>query len=256
MITCARSTRRARLYKQVRDLLHAHPDFAIWRSRDENNRNDWSCGYSSWQAIGGMPEATAWIQRFYENPQAVIETFARSTDIQTPGLDDLIAMIFDQVGEPISIDDLVNVIAEIKGVKDLPAISFDSNEEGLTHTLSDSKIRIDTILEMRELLKRIWVGLCQLPRDEFKVYILYARDVRGEDLITLFLDTGVVTASQVAERLDLSTEQFQDLSFRKLPLDNESIAGEMGIKVERVYKLRSRAGKRMKKFLSQIRIKI
>ncbi len=108
---------------------------------------------------------------------------------------------------------------------------------------------------MREPLKKIWEGLCQLPRDEFKVYILYASDVRGEDLITLFLAARIVTASQVAELLDLSVDQFQDLLFRKLPLDNESIAREMGIKVERVYKLRSRAGKRMKKFLSQIRIK-
>jgi len=247
---------RTRLYKQVRDLLHAHPDFAIWRSRDENNRNDWSCGFSSRQEISGTPEATAWLQRFYKNPRTVIETFARSRDIQALELDDLIAIIFDQVGEPISIDDLVSVIAEIKGVKDLPAISFDSNEEGLTHTLSDSKIRIDTILEMREPLKGMWEGLCRLPRDEFKAYILYARDVGGEDLIALFLDAKVITASQVAERLDLSMEQFQDLLFRKLPLDNESIAREMGIKVERVYKLRSRAGKRLKKFLSQMRIKI
>ncbi len=76
---------RTRLYKSVRDLLHAHPDFAIWRTRDENNRNDWSCGFSSWQVIRGTPEATAWLQQFYENPHAVIETLAPGTDIQTTG---------------------------------------------------------------------------------------------------------------------------------------------------------------------------
>ena len=75
-------------------------------------------------------------------------------------------------------------------------------------------------------------------------------------MITLFLAARIVTASQVAELLDLSTDQFQYLLSKRLPLDNENIAQEMGIKVERVYKLRSRAGKRLKKFLSQIRIKI
>lgn len=247
---------RARLYKQVRDLLHAHPDFAIWRARDENNRNEWSCGFCSWQGGRSTSEATVWVQRFYKNPDVLIDTLAQSTDIQLLELDDLIAMIFNQVGQPISADDLVSVIAEIRGVKDLPAISFDSDEDGLTQTLSDSKVRIDTILEMREPLKLIWEGLCQLPRDEFKVYILYARDTTGEDLITLFLAARIVTAPQVAELLDLSVDQFQDLLLKRLPLDNESIAGEMGIKVERVYKLRSQAGKRMKKFLSQTRIKI
>jgi DNA-directed RNA polymerase specialized sigma24 family protein len=46
---------RTRLYKQVRDLLRAHPDFAIWRTRDE----DWSCGFSSWHGVESTPEATA-----------------------------------------------------------------------------------------------------------------------------------------------------------------------------------------------------
>jgi RNA polymerase sigma factor (sigma-70 family) len=247
---------RTRLYKQVRDLLHAHPDFAIWRVRDENSRNYWSCSFRTWQEVRSTSKATAWLQRFYKDTRAVIETLDQSTDIQLLELDDLITIIFDHVGEPIGVDDLVSVIAEIKGIKDLPAISFDSDEDDLAQTLSDSKIRIDTILEMREPLKTIWENLCRLPRDEFKVYILYARDVRGEDLITLFLASRIVTASQVAELLDLSVGQLQDLLRSRLPLDNERIAKEMGIKVERVYKLRSRAGKRMKKFLSEIRRKV
>ncbi|MGA9772991.1 MAG: hypothetical protein WBV94_28430 [Blastocatellia bacterium] len=247
---------RTRLYKQVRDLLHAHPDFAIWRARDENNRNDWACGFSARQEAGSKSKATAWLQRFYKNPHALIETLVQSKDIQLLELDDLIAMIFNQVGEPISVDNLVSVIAEIKGIKDLPAISFDSDEADLSQTLPDSRIRIDTILEMREPLKIIWEGLCQLPRNEFKVYILYARDINGEDLITLFLAARITTASQVAGLLDLSPDQFQDLLSKRLPLDNESIAEAMGIKIERVYKLRSQAGKRLRNFLSQVGIKI
>ena len=102
----------------------------------------------------------------------------------------------------------------------------------------------------------IWEALRQLPRDEFKVYMLYARDVSGEDLITLFLAAKIVTASQIAELLDLTTDQFQDFWLTRLPLDNESIAEELGIKVERVYKLRFQAGKRLKVLLSRKEIKI
>jgi hypothetical protein len=54
----------------------------------------------------------------------------------------------------------------------------------------------------------------------------------------------------------MPTEEFQDLWLNRLPLDNESIARELGITVERVYKLRFQAGKRLKKFLSEKQIKI
>jgi RNA polymerase sigma factor (sigma-70 family) len=241
---------RTRLYKQVRDLLQAHPDFALWRTRDESNKSDWICGFDSWQEAKRTSKAPDWLQGFYENPQAIIEALAQGTDIQLMELDDLLAAIFNQVGEPVGVDDLVSVIADLKGIRDLPALSFDSDEDDLAHNLSDARIRIDTVLEMREPLARVWKGLCQLPRDEFKAYILYARDTGGEDLITLFLAAKIVTAAQVAESLDLSIEQFQGLWLNRLPLDNESIAKELNIKVERVYKLRFQAGKRLKNFLA------
>jgi DNA-directed RNA polymerase specialized sigma24 family protein len=165
---------RTRLYKRVRDLLHAHPDFAIRRAKDENNKSDWLCGFESWQGVKNTSKANEWLQRFYADPQAFIETVAPGTDIQLLELDDLLAAIFNNVGEPIRVDDLVSVIADIRGIKDLPAISFDNDEEDLSQTLSDSRIRIDTVLEMREPLKMVWEAIRQLPRDEFKVYILYA----------------------------------------------------------------------------------
>lgn len=241
---------RTRLYKQVRDLIQAHPDFAIWRARDENNKSDWLCGFTAWQEVKSTSKAAGWLQAFYENPRTVIEALAQDADIQLMELDDLLAAIFNQIGGPVGVDDLVSVIADIKGIRDLPALSFDSNEDDLAHNLSDTRVRIDSLLEMREPLAMIWEGLRKLPPDEFKVYILYAHDTSGEDLITLFLAAKVVTAAQVAEALDLSIEQFQELWLNRLPLDNESIAKELNIKIERVYKLRFQAGKRLKKFLA------
>lgn len=247
---------RTRLYKQVRDLLNAHPDFAIWRVKDESSRGDWVCGFVSWQEKKVMARAADWLQQFYESPHTLIEALAPGTDIQVMELDDLVAAVFNHVGEPVYIDDVVSVIADIKSIKDLPAISFESDQEDLAQTLSDSRLRIDKVLEMREPLKLFWEGLCQLPDEEFRVYILYAQDTNGEDLITLFLAAKVVTESQIAKLLNMSIEQFREFWLRKLPLDNESIAKELGITVERVYKLRFQAGKRLKKFISHAHIKI
>src|SRR5215213_2326513 len=247
---------RTRLYKQVRDLLNAHPDFTVWRYIVENDRGGWTCGFACWQGRNVTARAADWLQQFYESPHAITEALAPDTDIQLMELDDLIAAIFNQVREPIHIDDVVSVIADVRGIKDLPAISFDSDEDDFAQNLPDSTLRIDKVLEMREPLKLLWEALCQLPSEEFRVYILYARDTSGEDLITLFLATKIVTESQIARLLGISIEQFQDLWLRRLPLDNESIAKELEIKIERVYKLRYQAGKRLKNSLSRLQIKV
>ena len=165
-------------------------------------------------------------------------------------------MIFNQVGEPVYVDDLVSLIADIRGIKDLPAIPFDGDEDGLAQNLSDSRPRIDTVLEMREMMKLIWEGLCQLPQKEFRAYILYARDTSGDDLISLFLAAKVVSESQIAGLLGMPVAEFQDLWLHRLPLDNETIARDLGIRVERVYKLRFQAAKRLKTFLSARQIRI
>lgn len=109
---------------------------------------------------------------------------------------------------------------------------------------------------MREPLKLFWEALCQLPREELRVYILYASDTSGEDLITLFLAAKIVTEAEIAQMLGISTDQFRDLWLNRLPLDNESIAKELGIKIERVYKLRFQAGKRLKTLLSTKEINV
>jgi hypothetical protein len=247
---------RTRLYKQVRDLLNAHPDFAIWKRSDEKGRNDWVCGFAQWQGVKLTSKAADWVQRFYENPGDITESLSEGQDIHLMELDDLLAAIFNQVGEPISAEDLVGIISDIKGVKDLPSVSFDSDEGDLAEGLSDSRVRIDTILEMREPLKLVWEAIRQLPREEFRVYILYASDTSGEDLITLFLAAKIVTESEIAQLLEISIDQFRDLWLNRLPLDNESIAQELGIKVERVYKLRFQAGKRLKALLCTRQIKV
>lgn len=245
---------RTRLYKQVRDLLNAHPDFAIWRYSDDKGRNDWICGFVSWQHVKATSKAVDWILRFYENPSDTIESLSEDRATHLMDLDDLLAAILNRSGEPIYLEDVVSIIADIKGVKDLPPISFDSDEDHMAQRLSDSRLRIDSILEMREPLKLFWEALCQLPRDEFRVYALYASDTSGEDLITLFLATKIVTEAEIARLLEISIEQFRELWLNRLPLDNESIARELGIKVERVYKLRFQAGKRLRSFLSSGRI--
>jgi RNA polymerase sigma factor (sigma-70 family) len=242
---------RTRLHKKIRDLLQAHPDFALWKT-EEQNKGEWLCGFHYWRGRTSSSDSTAWLRQFYENPETLTEALASQGDIQGMEIDDLLASIFTKVGEPLSLTDLVNIVSDIRGIKDVPVASFDANGASLSLRLQDSKLRVDSVLEMREPLTRIWQGLQELPHDQLRAYLLYARDSSGEDLINLFLAAEIATEAEIAVLLRMRMDQFRDLRLTRLPLDNEAISKELGVTLERVYKLRFKAGKRLKSLLAEI----
>lgn len=240
---------RSRLHKKIRDLIRANPNFAVWRTQDQK-RGEWLCGFQDWEGRRSSSISTAWLHRFFEHPAIVTEALAPEADIQWMEIAELLAAIFDEVGEPMSLNQLVSVVSDIRGVKDAPIGSFDASGTTLSLRLPDSRLRIDSVLEMREPLVRVWKALCELSHDQFRAYLLYSRDSSDEDLISLFLDAEITTESEIAGLLKMTVAQFRDLCANRLPMDNADIAKELGVRVERVYKLRCQAAKRLKKLLS------
>jgi RNA polymerase sigma factor (sigma-70 family) len=239
---------RARLQKRIRDLLHTHPNFAIWKS-NEDGAADWVCGFEYWLGRQSSSNTPAWMGRFYENPENAVEALAEGIDIQSIEIERLVGSLFTHLREPVRFSDLVDLVADIRGIRDLPVTSLEG-EDGIGDDLRDSKIGIDSVLELRECLTRAWKVLREMPRNDFKAYMLYARDGSGENLINLFLHVEVTTEEEVALLLDVSPEEFTDLLFHRLPLGNEEIAEQLGIPLDRLYKRRYRAGKRLKTLLS------
>ena len=72
----------------------------------------------------------------------------------------------------------------------------------------------------------------RVPADEFKAYLLYARDSGREPLIKLFVDAEITTESEIAALLGMTMAQFWDLWATRLPMNNENIARELGVKIE------------------------
>ena len=245
---------RARLYKKIRDMLHSHPKLAMWKPEGDSS-GDWVCGFNHWRGQSSSSRSLPLLHQFYENPTNITEALAAGADIQAMPLDDLLASTFKHIGGPIKVADAVSLVSDVKGIKDRPVASFDNDEFGVRQSPPDSSLLIDSVMEMREPLTLFWRGLCELPRDEFKAYLLYARDAAREDLITLFLDAEITSEREIAGLLEMTIAQFRDLCVNRLPMDNESIAQELGVKIERVYKLRCNAGKRLKKLRSSMNTK-
>jgi hypothetical protein len=191
------------------------------------------------------------MRRFYENPESAVEALAEGGDIQSIEIERLVGSLFTHLKEPVRFSDLVDLVADIRGVRDLPVTSLEG-EDGIGDDMRDSKLGIDSVLELREVLTQGWKVLREMRRDDFKAYMLYARDGSGENLINLFLHVEVTTEEEVAQLLGVPLEVLTDLRLHRLPLDNREIADELGITLELLYKRRYRAGRRLKRLLVEI----
>jgi RNA polymerase sigma factor (sigma-70 family) len=242
---------RNRLAKQLRDFLDSHPDFDLWKGE----RNRWLCGFAQWGRKRPASQTAGWLTLFYADRETAIRALSPGTDIRSLDVGELIAAVFDRLREPVGFDDLVSVVADVRGIKDEPDISIDDGSNRLAQELSDSTIRIDHQLELRQGLRMLWDHIRLLPPKEFKAYILDARTEGGEDLITLLLAVKVVTRRQMAELLNMPVPEFNDL-LGQLPLSNESIAALMGATRPQVYRWRYKARESIEGYISELKLKI
>src|SRR5262249_4190412 len=109
--------RRSSLQDKLRYLLTHRVGLAMWRSEDQ----EWLCGFTRWQDRTKMPGRTAWLEKLCDNPKAVGQAALPHRDIQQTPLSDLLDALFNWAESPITLDDLVGVIAELQGVKDYVA---------------------------------------------------------------------------------------------------------------------------------------
>ena len=239
---------RARLYKAIRDSLN-NPKFVIWKVA-ERRAGEWLAGLAN--SPHGDPSHDAAVTSFRDQREALTERLSSIGDVQGMRTIDLLRAVLEMAGKPIRVTDLVDLIAELRGIRDYPPVSLESGETSNWLGLSDSTARIDSILEMREPLICFWTALRALPRKELSAYLLYARDASGEDLISLLIWAKVASAKQIAAQLGIPLERFENIFQRGLPLDNESIAMELDIRIDRVYRLRHRAGKRLEGLVAKL----
>jgi hypothetical protein len=118
---------RARLDKKIRDLLKASSRLDVWRYHDKAS-SKWVCGFVSWRGQKSSPNAAAWLDYLLEDAQAASDMFSSLGDIQRAKIDDLLLSIFQVVGEPLRVSDVVDLVAHIRGIKDSPVLSLDSND--------------------------------------------------------------------------------------------------------------------------------
>jgi RNA polymerase sigma factor (sigma-70 family) len=233
---------RSSLEDKLRYLLNHKAGLASWKSEDEQ----WLCGLDAWRNEADRHRASTRSRVLRENPNEFLHDALPGRDVQRMSLLDLATSIFNWLGAPIELDDLVQVIADLQGVRDIPLRGADRTMDGPREEreLRDPRATADYELGERANLERLWKEICQLPVRQRFALIMNLRDAQGADLASVLPLTGVCTFRELAQSLDLDPERLAEL-FRDLPLDDATIASHLGVTRQQVINLRKSARERL-----------
>jgi RNA polymerase sigma factor (sigma-70 family) len=99
-------------------------------------------------------------------------------------------------------------------------------------------------LERRDGLRELWYEIRQLPPRQAAALILNLRDAEGEGAIALLPLTGTATMREIAQTLEMPAAALAEL-WNRLPLDDATIARQLGVPRQQVINLRQSARKRL-----------
>ena len=114
---------RARLQKRLRDFLHAHPNFGIWKPNEEATA-DWVCGFDEWLGMRSSPGTSASISLLREDDRAPLAlTGGRDVlGVELPWLDGVArAPAVRRLPVVLSRDEAARVLGAMRGTPRLMA---------------------------------------------------------------------------------------------------------------------------------------
>lgn len=237
---------RCSLKSKLRYVLTHRTGLALW----EDGRGDLVGGFAAWQAqsLGPTRRPNRKWQQVRDDPHAFAQTALPRGDAARMNPADLLAAIFDYVGGPVELDELVNVIAVLWGVKDqADAVTRDDADEADDRGGEfppDPRPSVADEVEQRQFLKLLWAEVEQLPVRQRAALLLNLRDEQGGGVMVLLPTIGIATIRQLAAALKMAVEELAKL-WPDLPLDDLRIAAIFGLTRQQVINLRKSARERL-----------
>jgi RNA polymerase sigma factor (sigma-70 family) len=236
--------RRSHLKDRLRYLFNHHQSFAIW----ENNQGGMLCGFAVWKNEKKAAIQASRLQQLFGGRQSFLQVKPGGENVDLAAL---MAEIFDKTGGPVELEYLVNLATDLLGIKDEADLKeTGEDEEKFGETLADPRPGVDTEMDRRIYLQQLWQEICELPIRQRAALLLNLKDEQGRGIIVLFNLLGIASMEKIATALDIVFDQFVDL-WNKLPIDDEAIAGRLGITRQQVINLRKSARERLARRMKQ-----
>jgi len=117
--------------------------------------------------------------------------------------------------ESSELDNLVNAVAMLLDVKDLPDESINENNmEHVEALIAENTVTTDSRLEEQALLRGLWQALRELSTQQRDVFCFGFEDQSGRDLFTVLLEAEVVTFRELAKNSTVRPKQLWDFGPR------------------------------------------
>lgn len=220
---------RLRITNQLRYLLTHRKDLALWES------SGWLCGLSEWRTQELHPVGS-------EQLTAVLEEVKNTCGTGSKDLPNLAMNIFAAAKRPLAFTDLVSVVLTVSGITE-------TEHQELSSSVSSGE-DLAAELEQRDLLKRLWEDVLQLPLRHRCALLLNLRNSRGEGLISLLPATRIATIRRIASVLEFEPEEFAKI-WNELPWDDNRIAEHLVLSRQQVINLRQSARTALKRRLKK-----
>jgi hypothetical protein len=227
-----RYPQRHSLKNQLRYLFTHVPQLALWNNPDGKA----VCGFVDLKAqqrdAASPGEITGLLNQVHQlgaHNQPLIET---------------VTAILKLSRSAIELDDLVNLVAEARGIKDEVVATEDEEGERRLEQVADTSPRFDLSVEQRFYLKRLWEEICELPLRQRVALLLNLKDENGNSQVEMLPFTGVATMRQIAAVLEMSDEEFAEL-WNELPMEDARIAVRLNLTRQQIINLRKAARQRL-----------
>jgi DNA-directed RNA polymerase specialized sigma24 family protein len=239
---------RYNLKNKLRYFLTHQSGLTMW----ENESGDILSGFAAWRDRTGARTRSKQLLRLSDDPRTTLQSAAPRGDFHRANLSDLVPAVFNYTNHPIELDDLVTIIARLKGIKEWTAQPASRDEDAdpfacVAEPCADAAVEVD----QRLFLKWLWEEICQLPARQRIALLLNLRDEQGGGVAALLPVTGVATIRQIAAALEMEAEEFAGL-WSRLPLDDASIAGLLGLARQQVINLRKCARERLARRMKSV----
>ncbi|HEV8484717.1 MAG TPA: sigma-70 family RNA polymerase sigma factor [Blastocatellia bacterium] len=232
--------RRYSLRNRLRYLLTHNEAFALWESTGELG-----CGLARWSNKNNTREGTRRLREMLDSAGAFERSSLAGRDLQRLDLAELVTGVFESIGNPVELDELVNAIAEWSRVKDeISQAGIEDRNFDSADRLADTRVSLDVEVERRIYVQRLWSEICQLPQRQRAALLLNLKDGKGGDCIALFPLSGIATPRDIADLLSIPAERFAEM-WNDLPLEDATIAEHLGVTRQQVINLRKSARERL-----------
>ncbi len=221
-----KSQARYHLKDTLRNLLYRRREFKTWKGES----NAIFCGFAAWN--GRKPTAAPnRTEEIAAQLRAEIASYPAHRRIQLAGI---VTQAFKLADQPLELDDLTEIVANLLEISDPPPESLDENEL-LAQSLPSAEVAADIRLEEREALRKFWNAVLELPEKQRLAFCLNFANQSGDDLLSMLIEAKVVTPVEFAQSLGLPEDQMWNL-WDAMPMKNAAVAAHMGAKPEEVGK--------------------